>query len=148
MKKKVLVLGVSGMLGSTLSIILNEKFRVFGVYNKQNVCFLDKSNKYKFKNIENIYNLIFNIKPDFIINCIGLIPQNKFSNNVSNMIYLNGELPHQIIKNIKDKNTQFIQINMFQLINLSNNTKKWLKNTKLNLLKILLLKMIGWHGIN
>ena len=49
---------------------------------------------------------------------------------------------------LKKINIQFIQKIIFQLKNLLKNIKKLLKNIKLNLLKILLQKMIGLHGIN
>ena len=46
----------------------------------------------------------------------------------------------------KKKNILLIQKNMFQLKNLLKNTKKWLINIRLNLSKILLLKMTGYLG--
>jgi len=110
MKKKVLILGVSGMLGSTLSLTLIKNFKIYAVYNKQKVNFLNDKIQYEFKDSRNVSEIIFNIKPNFIINCLGLIPQNISSYDKGKMLYVNGKLPHEIANNIKGMETQFIQI--------------------------------------
>ena len=108
MKKKVLILGISGMLGSTLGLKLKEQCQIYGIFNNEKVCFLDKENQFEFKNAKNVSNLVKDIKPNFIINYIGIFPQNSNSYTSKEMLFLNGELPHEILRNIMNVKCQFI----------------------------------------
>lgn len=102
---KVLILGVTGMLGYSLFSNLKEdhSLSVYGTVRSI-------SNKESFFNqyIESIitgvdlsdWNTITDVfskvKPDIIINCIGLIKQNSISKQYINAIEINSLLPHRL----------------------------------------------------
>lgn len=97
------------MLGHVLYKILEEskKFDLFDISyrNKLNsnsiICDVTNSN--------DLEKIIFELKPDFIINCIGILLKNSKIDS-SNTIYLNAFLPHKL-KNISDKvGSRIIQI--------------------------------------
>lgn len=100
MKKKVLVLGSTGMLGHQ---VVNF-FLQLGTYEITDIAFreklrdetiiLDITDK---KKVENTIN---KIKPDVIVNCIGVLIRG--SCDIENAIYINAYLPHQL-KNIAQK---------------------------------------------
>lgn len=99
---KILILGSTGLLGNTLLKYFSKKnnFKCYGAIQK-------KSDTIKLKNIKNIklYKInykkrlniikVFNqIKPDLIINCIGIIKQLTQKNKTSEIIRVNSFLPH------------------------------------------------------
>ena len=98
MKKKVLVLGSSGMIGHMIYYFLKktEKYLLFNVAGTRKV---DSSTKlidvHDFKSLE---FFIREIKPDFIINCIGILI-NESNKNIHKAIYLNALFPH-LLKNL------------------------------------------------
>ncbi|WP_114785934.1 dTDP-4-dehydrorhamnose reductase family protein [Vibrio tetraodonis] len=114
---KILILGATGMLGFSLFSNLREyeHLTVFG-----SVRSLDGSRKF-FKGHENniiegidvgdissIESIIANIKPDFVINCIGLIKQHEVSKNHISAIEINALLPHRIANICSDNNSRLI----------------------------------------
>ncbi len=115
---KLIVLGSTGLLGSTLLKYFSKKnnFKCYGAIRKN----LDIS---KLKNIKNVklYKIdyknkndiikVFNkIKPNLIINCIGVVKQLTYKNQVSEIIRVNSFLPHYLaeLANMKNK-VRFIQ---------------------------------------
>jgi len=107
-KKKVLVLGSTGMLGHQ---VVNY-FLKFGDYNVVDIAFrvklrestilLDVTNK------EKLEKVIAELTPNFIVNCVGVLIHG--SSNVENAIYLNAYLPHQLKKISKDIGAKLIHI--------------------------------------
>ena len=118
--RKILIFGISGMLGSTFFKYLseNENYYLYGTVRdnqKKNlvrrICpngeilvfnkLLDESL------LENFFN---EIKPDFVINCIGIIKQSNNSIYTSSYIAINSLFPH-LLSNINEKfNSKLIQI--------------------------------------
>ena len=103
--KKVLVLGSTGMLGHVLYNYLDD----FSKYNLFNVSFRKKLNSettiIDVSDFEKLKNYIEEIKPDFIVNCIGVLI-NGSKQNIKNAIYLNAYLPqllNQLCNSIKCK---------------------------------------------
>jgi len=101
---KILVLGASGMLGYTLfhKYSKDNRFVVFGtIRNEEDLRFF-KSNKSNIlcsidaMKIATIEDAIKNLKPDLIINCIGIIKQLKESKNHLLTIKINSLFPHQL----------------------------------------------------
>ncbi len=103
---KILILGSTGLLGSTLLKYFSKKsnFKCYGAIRK-------KSDTIKLKNIKNIklYKInykkrcnivkVFNqLKPNLIINCIGVIKQLAQKNKTSEIIRVNSFLPHYLAK--------------------------------------------------
>jgi len=101
---KILILGSTGLLGSTLLKYFSKKnnFECYGAIRK-------KLDTIKLKNIKNVklYKInykkkrdiikVFNqIKPDLIINCIGIIKQLTKKNKTSEIIRVNSFLPHYL----------------------------------------------------
>lgn len=110
---KILILGPTGLLGNTLLKYFSKKnnFKCYGAIRK-------KSDTIKLKNIKNIklykinykkrINIIklFNqIKPNLIINCIGIIKQLTKKKKTSEIIRVNSFLPHYLaeIVNLQKK---------------------------------------------
>lgn len=98
--KNIIVLGCTGMLGSTIIKYLDlySKHNIFGLCRK-------KSNKLKLNNtkiidgidlddLDGLKNVIFKLNPDFIINCIGVIKQKKSGIFNSDMVKINSLFPH------------------------------------------------------
>lgn len=109
MKKKILVLGSTGMLGhQVVNYFLQfDEYKVIDIAFKnqfrENTIILDITNK------DQVENVIIEIKPDYIINCIGVLIGGANS-DIANAVYINAYLPHQL-KNIAEKiNAKLIHI--------------------------------------
>lgn len=109
-KKKILILGSTGMLGHVVYLFLKGKnqYEIFDIAYRNklnsNTIILDVTQK------EKLSSTINEIKPDFIINCIGvLINGSKLS--ASNAIYLNSFLPNFL--------SELSSINDYKLITIS-----------------------------
>ena len=108
MKKKVLILGSTGMLGHQLV----NYFLKFDDYDVIDIAFRSKlreetiisdvTDKTAFEKV------VTELSPDFIVNCIGILIQG--SNNVENAIYLNAYFPHQLKKISKNIDAKLIHI--------------------------------------
>jgi dTDP-4-dehydrorhamnose reductase len=113
---KILILGSTGLLGSTLLKYFSKKnnFKCYGTIRK-------KSDTYKLRNIKNIklYKINFTrknqiikflnqIRPDLIINCIGIVKQLTQKNYLSEIIRVNSFLPHQLAELTNLKKTRII----------------------------------------
>ena len=113
MYKKILILGANGLIGNGLTIFFStKKNSLFGVVRsknksfQKNIKFLYCGNLNSIKSFYKINNIIKNIKPDLLINCIGVTKHYK---NKSNKL-INIELPKAILKFKKEYKFQFIHI--------------------------------------
>lgn len=115
----ILILGISGMLGNILFKHLNEacKYEVFGtVRNKEDKKFFKQIHHQKINilddinNVENIIDLVNKIRPNLVINCIGVIKQKKEIFDPSETIKVNSLFPHQLNKVCLNYNSRLIQI--------------------------------------
>lgn len=104
--KKVLILGATGMLGHTLFTHFS-KCSNFNVYaTVRNLAGLSEVFSPKLlekvrgnvdaDNFDTIIRLIADIKPDIIINCIGIIKQVPAVNDHLTAININAQLPHRL----------------------------------------------------
>ena len=105
-KRKILITGSNGQLGHSLNLFLKSKsFLVsntslnVGPYNLEG---------YNLSVEKNVSNLIKRLKPDFIINCIGILVNG--SQDKARAIYLNAYLPHQLKTIAKNINSKLIHI--------------------------------------
>ena len=107
--KKALILGSTGMLGHIVFNILekSKKFELFDISyrNKLNsktiICDVTRT--------EELEKILHSIKPDLIINCVGVL-LNRSEINSANTIFINSYLPH-FLKNICEGiNCKIIQI--------------------------------------
>lgn len=103
MAKKILILGVTGTLGHKIAqeLIKDKRLIVHGTYNQKKKYNLIKSllSLKEFYNVNNLKSIILLIKRkkfDFVINCIGLIKQKKFTKK--KYLEINKKLPLEISK--------------------------------------------------
>ena len=72
-KKKIIILGSSGMIGHMIYHFI-KKFEIFLIYNVAGSRKVDSKTKIiDVQYFDKIEKYINEIKPDFIINCIGLL---------------------------------------------------------------------------
>lgn len=97
MIKKVLIIGSKGMAGHMIKEYLTQKrYDVYGTFREKeeknlevNEFYLDAFDK------EKLEEILKKVKPDFVINCIGIL--NQFAeNNPDIAIYVNGYFPHYL----------------------------------------------------
>lgn len=103
--KKVIVLGGTGMLGHQLfksglqmgfemeAIVRNKKLLI----EKTNTGFADRIHVIDdVKDIPRLEILLKALKPDFVVNCIGIVKQSPLTTNYAETIAINALLPHQL----------------------------------------------------
>jgi len=109
---KVLVLGIDGMVGHKIAQSLTNNFEVFGSSRKKikiQEIGLNKALILNHDFLKDDYNSLFNkIKPDYIINCIGLTTRRGASENIFNTEFLNTKLPYYINKWTTENNKKLI----------------------------------------
>jgi dTDP-4-dehydrorhamnose reductase len=109
MRVKVLVLGSTGLIGHQVFNYLSN----LNKYELYNISFRNKLNDKTIicdaRNNEIFINTIKSIKPNIIINCIGILI-NGSNLDPENAIYLNAYMPHMLMK-LSDKiNSKLIHI--------------------------------------
>lgn len=94
-KKKLLILGATGMAGHVAYTYLNET----GKYDIATVCHSGKveANSYELDvyDTEKLSRIIEKEKPNAVINCIGILIKGSRS-NPANAIYINSYFPHKL----------------------------------------------------
>ncbi len=106
---KILILGSTGVLGSTLNLFLkNKKLKLFFISRKKNL----KSHKYlkNFTNYKQLEKIITDISPEIIINCIGVTKFHNEYNNINNTKSINTNLPKYLSKFCFKKKIYFLHI--------------------------------------
>jgi dTDP-4-dehydrorhamnose reductase len=104
-KRKILVLGISGMLGNAVFRYLNQSndFNVYGTM-RSNICrkFFHHDSQSKIlssidvENQDSLISLFNFVKPEIVINCIGLVKQLKESESPLVAVPINTLLPHKL----------------------------------------------------
>lgn len=104
---KILVMGASGMLGHLLYKELKKNHQTWGTVRdkKWHPDLLDGYDVYDLPKIEKLIN---EIKPDYVINCIGIIKQLKASEDKIIAIEINSLWPHKLAAICERKNTKMI----------------------------------------
>lgn len=102
---KILVLGASGMLGSSMLNVMseNKKLDVFGTVRvKSDKKFFTQQIKDKVLHNVNIENdktlngLFVSLKPNVVINCVGIVKQIDEANSPLKSIAINSLFPHKL----------------------------------------------------
>ncbi|PID45481.1 MAG: NAD(P)-dependent oxidoreductase [Proteobacteria bacterium] len=103
---RILVLGITGMLGNAIFRFLSEdkQHQVYGTArNNSNLltCFHEKNKQKIIKNVDVLnYDLLTDIlaqvNPDVVINCVGIVKQLSISNNPLYTVPINTLLPHRL----------------------------------------------------
>jgi dTDP-4-dehydrorhamnose reductase len=103
---KILVLGSKGMLGHVVHTYFQKQgYDVYGTTRETN-------NKYYFdanQNITGINNIIAELKPHVIINCIGIL-NNDAENNKKLAVMVNSYLPHYLNELSEEYDFKFIHV--------------------------------------
>lgn len=116
---KVLVLGVTGMLGSTVFKVLstNPLLQVWGSLRNANHRhhFNEQAHKYLLSDVDvlnhdSLVSLLMRVKPDVVINCIGLIKQFSDANDPLLALPINAMLPHRLANLCSLVNARLIHI--------------------------------------
>lgn len=115
---KILILGGGGMLGHKLVQILQtdfdvwlslrsgyEKYEKFGIFEKHKI--VEGLNVLDFKKLK---KAIKKVKPDVVINAVGIIKQLPSSEDVINTVSTNSILPHQLSQICLENKCYFIHI--------------------------------------
>jgi dTDP-4-dehydrorhamnose reductase len=108
-KKKILILGSTGMLGHVVFTYLNSEveFEVHDIAyrtklrNETIVCDIT--------NVEEVTKQIKQLKPDYIINCIGILIKGS-EVNPANAIFINSYFPHLLVQIADEINSKVIHI--------------------------------------
>lgn len=108
-KIKVLILGSTGMLGHVVFNYLNEHsdFIIYDLVFRNKlrdesiVCDITDKNAVK--------EIILQIKPDYVINCIGVLIKGS-QTNPSNAIYINSFFPHFLTSILREIDSKLIHV--------------------------------------
>ena len=114
----VLILGVNGMLGSTMMQFFKQQNKFTTCGTIRNEILSDKIRCFEQDIFQNVIaedstlleNLIISKKPKFIINCIGIIKQLDVSNDASLSININSIFPHRLAFLCKKHGVRLIHI--------------------------------------
>lgn len=113
---RVVVLGASGMLGNAMFRVLraDQSLKTFGLSRTSiKAFFTDEDHPYIYEGIELtdlgiLTPLLETLKPDVIINCIGLIKQLPTASDSILAISINALFPHQLAKLSKEVGARLI----------------------------------------
>lgn len=115
----ILIFGANGMIGHTLYSELSEnnEFRVYGTIRniEYKEFFPDKYQKNLITDIDvtsadSVQKIISDIKPNIIINAVGIVKQLSESNDISKSFVINSLWPHQLVGYAKLVGAYVIQL--------------------------------------
>lgn len=116
---KILVLGATGMLGSTMfkQLFADERYSVWGTMRSPTALgsFSEAERENLVSNIDvldsdQLISIFSKIKPDVVINCVGLIKQLSSAKDPLAVLPINSMLPHRLAKICELCNSRLIQI--------------------------------------
>jgi dTDP-4-dehydrorhamnose reductase len=116
---RILVLGASGMLGNALFRLFSTRtdIEVFGTLrNDSSKLFFEESMRTNLiggidvNNFSQLEKTIYEIKPDIVINCIGVIKQHCDAQDPLIVIPINSLLPHTICRICSRVGARFIHL--------------------------------------
>ena len=115
---KILVLGATGMLGHKLMQVLSRSYDVFGtvrgkamnykshpVFGRFNLCGDTHA-----EDIDSIIKALAEVRPDVVVNCIGIIKQHPMSSDPLHSITINSLFPHRLYRLCKTSEARLIHI--------------------------------------
>lgn len=116
---KVLVLGVTGMLGNTVfkQLFSDTQYQVWGTLRSTSglAYFPTQAHEYLLNNIDvleqdSLVTVLDKVRPDVVINCVGLIKQLSDANDPLLALPINTMLPHRLAKLCSLANARLIHI--------------------------------------
>lgn len=109
---KILILGSKGMAGHMIKNYLESrnKYEVYSTFRKkENEILSEKEFDLDAFNTKKLREILNTVKPDFVINCIGIL--NQFAEeNPDIAIYVNGYFPHLLDRLSKEYSYKLIHI--------------------------------------
>ncbi|MAV61411.1 MAG: NAD(P)-dependent oxidoreductase [Gammaproteobacteria bacterium] len=110
---KILVIGRNGMIGNGIFEYFSNKYEVHGTLKRfaRDYPIKDHINiieNIDLKKIELIEEVINDLMPNVVINCSGIIKQKSVEYSNDDHIYLNGQVPHMLLKNCQKKDIKLI----------------------------------------
>ena len=110
-KKKLLLLGAEGMLGHVCLLKLSEKYSLYAT-TKQKKNFINRKikilsdvkiiEKIDLTNFNLLDKIVEKIRPNYLVNCAGIINKKIKNNSKLNSIIINSLLPHKL-SNLSDE---------------------------------------------
>jgi dTDP-4-dehydrorhamnose reductase len=116
---KILVLGATGMLGFQLfKTCLRRKLNVSAIARRRQLLTKNIGENIEdrlydiddVKNVDRIEDIIKLVKPDYLINCVGIVKQSSLAEDYYESIAINSLLPHQLERLGKNYNFRLIHI--------------------------------------
>lgn len=104
---KILVCGASGMLGHVLYSELKKSHEVWGTIRSKQ-WHPELLEGYDVDDLAKVEKLIIDIRPDFVINCIGIIKQLKASKDKIASLEVNSLWPHRLAQICERHNAKMI----------------------------------------
>ena len=107
---KVLILGSSGMAGHVLTVMLRQEPSAYTVIDaSRSTSAIDPKLLLDMKNTARLINIINEMRPDIIVNCVGLL--NKYAEeHPDEAIFINSYLPHFLETHTAVMGCKIIQI--------------------------------------
>ncbi|MCK9311531.1 MAG: SDR family oxidoreductase [Bacteroidales bacterium] len=113
---RILILGISGLIGHKLFQELSFLYEVFGTLHKEKKQYGNKSLFAGYNVIENIdikdfeflKGVLRAINPDVILNCVGITKRKIDNNNPIEPLIVNAVFPHKLAAWAKDNNKRVI----------------------------------------
>ncbi len=117
-KVKILILGGYGMLGHKLVQVLSERFEVYTTIRSKKIYYSESLVFKKVYFLENtsvesfdsIINAIKIVKPQLIVNCIGVIKQRSAAKDPITSITINSLFPHRLLQLCQAADIRLIHI--------------------------------------
>lgn len=109
MKDKVLILGSAGLIGHQVYNYLQDcgNYEMYNISNRNKI--QDDTILLDARNEQNFIEKIINIRPQYIINCIGILIRSS-DYNPEDAIFLNSYLPHRLFRLAEKINAKLIHI--------------------------------------
>lgn len=118
----ILILGATGEIGHTLCKTLIKNHNVSALMRMNSI--LESINFFEsvleeshchfiedFKNFDSVKNKIIKIKPEIIVNCLGVVKHRKeCEEGNAETAYINSDLPHLLAKTCIENNIRFIHL--------------------------------------
>ena len=113
---RVIILGVSGLIGHSLFKEISSKFETFGILHK-NKSFYSNHVLFETENVldnidvldfEVLSGVLLAVDPDVIINCVGITKRKKEIENTRLTLYVNALFPHKLAEWAKVNNKRII----------------------------------------
>tara|TARA_Y100000748_G_C15477882_1_gene481551 strand:+ start:603 stop:1463 length:861 start_codon:yes stop_codon:yes gene_type:complete len=112
---KILVIGRNGMIGNGIFEHLSERHNVYGTLKKSISDYSISNNHNIFEGINLtrinlIESVVYDLEPNVVINCSGIIKQKSKDYSDEDHLYLNGKVPHLLLEACLKKNIRFINL--------------------------------------